>query len=289
MSLQARGWSRRSAWLLLGLAIASVFAFRDAWADILDHAVLKPEGGYLLLVPACAAFMFWCRRSRLPFVRARPSMIGPLVVAVAILLEWYSDQTDLRVGIHLAAVLALIGSVLTMTGPEAIRQFGPVFLAVLLAVPIPGSVRQAISRPLQDSAVVLTQGTLDLIGVQVIRDGSLLVIRGTPVAVGEACDGMRMVLALGVVVFTFVFAMPLRSGTRLFLVLVSPFVALLCNVMRLVPSSIAFGFADQSVAVRIHEIFGWLMLVVAVTAMFLTLRLLRWLDFPVLRWRLLGA
>jgi exosortase/archaeosortase family protein len=98
-----------------------------------------------------------------------------------------------------------------------------------------------------------------------------------------------MVLALGLLVFTFVFAMPLRPGTRLFLVLISPLVALMCNVVRLVPSSLAFGFTDEAMAVRIHEFFGWLMLFMAIAAMFLTLRMLRWLDIPTLRWRLLGA
>lgn len=289
MSLQARGWSRRSAWLLVGLSVGSIVAFQHAWYDILKHAIKRPECRYILLVPLCGLFLFWCRRSRLSAVRSRPSMFGPLVVALAILLAWHSDRVDLRVGIHLSAVLALIGSVLTMTGIEAVRQFGPVFMSALLIVPIPGSIRQLISRPLQEAAVTLTQAILELVGVTAIRDGSLLLIRGTPVAVGEACDGMRMVLALGLVVFTFVFSMPLRSGTRIFLVLMSPFVAILCNVVRLVPSSVAFGFADEGVAIRIHEFFGWLMLIVAVAAMFLALRLLRWLDFPVLRWRLLGA
>jgi hypothetical protein len=32
-----------------------------------------------------------------------------------------------------------------------------------------------------------------------------------------------------------------------------------------------------------------MMLAVAVVAMFLTLRLVRWLDLPVTRWRLLGT
>jgi exosortase len=289
MSLHARGWSRRSAWILAALCAASVVAFHHAWMDLFRHGIDRPESRYILWVPACAAFLFWCRRSRLPAVRCRPSLWGPLTVAAASALASYSEAIDLRVGIHLAAVLALLGSVLTMTGLEAIRQFGPVFLALLLIVPMPGSVRQEISRPMQDAAVVLTQATLDLIGVSALRDGSLLVIRGTPVAVGEACDGMRMALALGLTVFTFVFSMPLRWGARLFLVLISPLVAVVCNVIRLVPSSIAFGFAEESTAVRVHEIFGWMMLAVAVVAMFLTLRLVRWLDLPVTRWRLLGT
>lgn len=289
MSLHARGWSRQSAWLLAALSAGAIGAYHHAWEGIIRHALQRPESRYILWVPISAAFLFWCRRSRLPMVRCRPSMVGPLVVAAALLLASHSDRTDLRVGSQLAAVLALFGSVLTMTGLEAVRQFGPVFIATLLLVPIPGSIRQEISRPMQDAAVVLTQATLDLVGVSAIRDGSLLVIRGTPVAVGEACDGMRMALALGVVVFTFVFSMPLRSGTRLFLVLISPAVAIACNVVRLVPSSIAFGFTDEDTATRIHEVSGWFMLVVAVVAMFLTLRIVRWLDFPVTRWRLLGT
>lgn len=289
MSLQTRGWSRRSAWLLVGLSAGSLLAFSDAWGDILQVAVNRVDSRYILLAPICGAFLFWFRRSRLPVVRCRPSLVGPLLVALAIALAWHSDRVDLRVGIHLSAVLGLIGSVLTMTGLEAVRQFGPVVVTAFFMVPVPGALRQEISRPLQDTAVSLTQATLELVGVAAIRDGSLLVIRGTPVAVGEACDGMRMVLALGLIVFTFVFSMPLRSGTRLFLILISPFIATFCNVFRLVPSSLAFGFADESTAIWVHELFGWLMLLVAIGAMFLALRLVRWLDIPVVRWRLLGA
>jgi len=289
VNASARGWSRWNGLALLGLALLAILAFRSSWADIAELAVSRPTSHYLLFVPAVVAYLFWIRRSRLPAVRCRPSLLGPLVIVAAFALHGLGDERDIHAARHLAAVLGLVGAVLSFTGAEAIRQFGPAFVAMLFLVPLPGSVRQAMAVPLQSGATAVTQTLLESLGISAIREGSILVIRGTPIAVGEACDGMRMVLPLVLVVYAFVFSMPLRSGMRIFLVALAPGIALLVNVLRLVPSGVAYGFSDPEVALRIHEIAGWFMLVLAVLIMYGVLRVALWIDLPVHRWRLLQS
>ena len=95
-----------------------------------------------------------------------------------------------------------------------------------------------------------------------------------------------MVFALGVVVYAFAFSVPLRPGVRLLLLLMSPVVALVCNVIRLIPTAALFGYATTESAQLFHELSGWVMLFVALLLLVSMLRLVRWLELPIFPFRL---
>jgi exosortase/archaeosortase family protein len=98
-----------------------------------------------------------------------------------------------------------------------------------------------------------------------------------------------MVFALALVVFAFVFSVPFRPWTRVILIALSPVVALVCNVVRLVPTALVYGFSDPDTAEQVHDVAGWLMLPLSLVLLLGVVRLLRWLDFPVFRWRMLAT
>ena len=92
--------------------------------------------------------------------------------------------------------------------------------------------------------------------------------------------------ALTLVVYAFAFGTPLRPSTRVVLLVCSPLVAMLCNVIRLVPTSIIFGYGSVEAAERFHDAAGWVMLAVALVILAGVLRTIRWLEFPVTSFRL---
>lgn len=289
MSLRTPSWTSPQVATLLALAALAIYACWPAWGDIGLQASKRSDAGYIYLVPLVAGYLFWLRRSRLAFVRCRPSPLGPLVAAVAVGLTWYGLEVDMHAARHLGAVVALVAAAVTMTGASSLRQFGVVAISLLFLIPVPGGVRQALAQPLQLFAASFTGEVLGLLGLDIVREGAVLVIRGNPIAVGEACDGMRMVFALALVVFAFVFSVPLRAETRILLVGLSPFIALLCNVFRLIPTAVAYGFVDAERAQQIHDWAGWAMLPAALLMLVGVVKLLQWLELPVYRWRLAGA
>lgn len=289
MSLRAPSWTPPQVATLVALVALAIYACWPAWSDIGLQASKRSDAGYIYLVPFVGGYLFWLRRSRLPFVRCRPSLLGPVVAAVAVGVTWHGIERDVHAARHLGAVVAVIAATVTMTGLSGIRQFGVVGLSLLFLVPVPGALRQALAQPLQLFAASFTGEVLGLLGLDIVREGAVLVIRGTPIAVGEACDGMRMVFALALVVFAFVFSVPLRFETRVLLLVMSPFIALLCNVLRLIPTAIAYGFVDADRAQQIHDWAGWAMLPAALVMLVGVVKLLQWLELPVYRWRLAGA
>ena len=284
-----RGWTRERLLLLAAMLALVAWWGRRAFEDIYVFASGQTDNGYILLAPAVAIYLAWIRRSRLQFVRYRPTLMGPLLVAAGVLASDWGDENGVQLLWHGGVLLALLGCVLSMTGWELVRQFAPAIIAMSFVVPIPGRVREALAGPAQDFSVATAHMMLELVGFDAIREGSIIVIEGQPVAVGEACNGMRMVFALALVVYAFVFSIPFSMGTRLFLVAAAPIVALACNVIRLVPTSIAYGWFDPTLAEQIHDVGGWLMLPLALLMLMGIVKLLRWLDLPVMNWRLVPS
>jgi len=282
-------WSWSDLWIVGALVVTAFAAFSAAWNDIYLQASRRTDNGYIFLVPLVAGYLVWLRRSRARFVSRRPSLLAVPIVAAAVLLSWWGEQTDTRAALHLGAIVALAACAVAMAGLEVVRQFFPAFLALLFLIPVPAEVRKWLAGPLQALAVTVTQEILDLIGVTTERAGNSIQIAGRSIFVGEACDGMRMVFALALTFFAFVFSVPLRLHARVALLVAAPVIAIACNVVRLVPTALAYAYASAEDAERFHDIAGWLMLPLAIVLLFGLIRFMRWLDLPVFTWRFIQA
>lgn len=294
MRIPARSGGARtsSIWLWVGYAIVAAILWGLAFAaplfDIFRLATGDIERSYLLFAPAVAAYLAFLRRSRSSDLRYRSPMLGCLMVLVGILASAFGKDRDIIMFWHGGAVVSLIGVFVSVFGSRCLTRFLPAFVVLFALVPVPGSVRQALARPLQRMATEITSLVLEILGVSVEQAGNLLKINGQLVAVGEACDGMRLLLPLALVIYTFVFSLPLKTTTRLLLIVISMPVAIICNVIRLVPTAIAYGYFPDS-APLIHDIGGWLMIPLAVWILLQLIRLAAWIDLPIGRWRLVGS
>ncbi len=286
MKVLRRTWSSSSLALLALLVLVAAWAQRQALADIFAIGLRDQEQSHIFLAPVVAAYLMWLRRSRVRQVLLRPSPIGPAIVLAGWLASWWGFQTGTQIAWHGGALATVIGAALSMTGLNPMRRFGPVFVVLLFMLPIPGEIRHYIAYPLQEMATSVTHAMLEFIGVTAVKSGNILIINGEQVAVGEACNGMRMVFALSLVVFAFCFGTPLKPGTRLVLIALSPVIAILCNVIRLLPTSLIYGYGSATMAQNFHDLAGWVMLPVALAMLAGVLQMIKWLEFPVVSLRL---
>jgi exosortase len=276
-----RSWRFTDGMLLVALVGLAIAATRSTWIDIFHLAQRNAEQSHVFLAPFVAGWLFWIRRERLRWIRPRWSLGGTVVVAVGWAMGVFGFSNGFLILEQFGQLLVVIGAALTILGFNFVWRFLPVFGALLFLLPVPGRIRQEIAIPLQEVTAVITHFGMELFGAPVIRTGNVLVINGNEVAVAEACNGMRMVAALAIVTYAFVFSVPMRQGVRFFLLGMSPLVAIACNVLRLTPTVLLYGYADVNIAVLFHDISGWLMLFVALGLLWALLGLLRWLEIPI--------
>jgi exosortase len=266
---------------LLGIAVGI-----EAWKDIWHIASRDEESSHVFLVPIVVAFLVWVRMGRWRHIRPGGYWIGPLLVALGWAFYDVGDAQLWQSVWHFGAICVMVGCLLTALGTQVLRQFLPAFLVLVFLIPVPGRVRQKIAIPMQNATARATEEAFTLIGIEIERQGSQLTINGHDVAIAEACNGLRMVFALTLVCYAFAFGSPLRWYARLLIMAATPFAAILCNVIRLVPTVYVYGYYSSGFADDFHVVSGWAMLFVAFFMLMGTLRVLRWALIPVYQFTL---
>ncbi|MCG8550026.1 MAG: exosortase/archaeosortase family protein [Desulfobacterales bacterium] len=267
--------------------LASIFALiallitRDAWLDILHIATLDEESSHIFLVPIIVAWLVHTRKQYLSTCKLTISPIGPLFIAIGWVLSIYGFYNAVQSFLHMGAILVVLGAFLTFTGLDVLIKFWPAFLVLGFMVPVPGLIRLQLSLPMQSITAACATFVAELFGMFIQRNGSVMTYNGVDVAVAEACNGMRMIFALLLVSFAFAFGTPLRTWARVLIILLSPIVAIICNVIRLIPTVYVYGNYNESVAEAFHDYTGWIMLLVALGMLFGIVHILNWLQLPV--------
>ncbi|HEY1683558.1 MAG TPA: exosortase/archaeosortase family protein [Tepidisphaeraceae bacterium] len=280
---------RWSKWHLLGaclMGIAGVLATWATWADIYHLASNDEEYSHIFLVPVIALCLIWVRRARLRFCRPTLRIAGPLMVLAAWGISLFGFYHNIQSLWHLGAVLIVLGCIVSVTGLAVLGKFFPAVLVLAFLVPVPGTIRQDIALPLQAWTATISQHLLQTFGVDAATSGNLLTVNGIPVAIAEACNGLRMVFALILVTFAFCFSLPLKNSVRAFILLMSPLAAILCNVIRILPTAWMYGYYSKPVADAFHDYAGWAMLPIAFLLLYGLIGLLKWAMIPVTRFTL---
>lgn len=279
--IRLSGW-RTADWVLLGcLTVLAVVATWSTWAEIFIQAVRSEEDSHILMALPIAAWLVWLRRGRLRMCRPEWTLVGPGLIMVGAVLERIGIVQAIEVFRHGAALLIVVGAAVTVLGTRFVQQFLPAFAALVFLLPVPGRVRQQIAIPLQEYSAQASEALLELFGVTVTRSGNLLQINGHDVAVAEACNGMRMVAALALIAFAFIFSVPMRNHVRLLILAASPVIALVVNVVRLVPTVLLYGTGDVDLADLFHDLSGWAVLLVALGLLWGFLSILRWIEIRI--------
>lgn len=277
----AQRWGFADGAWLVGLVSLAVLATWPLWAEMYSIGLHSEEDSQILLAAPVALWLVWLRRGRLRTLRPSRSYWGIGVVLLGLALERVGIATATELGRHLGALVVLLGAVMVAVGPRTVGAFLPAVLALLFLLPVPGRVRQQIAVPLQEISARISEATINLFGGAVERSGNLLLINGEQVAVAEACNGMRMVSALALIAFAFVFSVPMRHSVRLLLLVLSPLVALLVNIVRLIPTVLFYGYTEPNTADLFHDLSGWAVLGLALLVLWGMLSLMRWIEIPI--------
>lgn len=284
---------RWTSWHVTAATVMGAFAVLatwDAWSDIYLIARRNEEYSHIFLVPLVAAAMIYVRRARFRYCKPTGTAIGFLVAAFGWVVHVFGFYHNYESLWHFGAVLVLLGCVLSIFGKHALFRFFPAIAVLVFLVPVPGMIRLKIAAPLENWTAQISELLLNAFNLGVTRSGNQLWVVGVdgipkPVNIIEACNGLRMVFALILVSYFFCFALPLRNPVRFIILLVSPFAAILCNVVRILPTVWLYSYSDQA-GNTFHNYSGWLMLPISFLILLAVIGALRWAMLPVMRYTL---
>ena len=274
-----RVWDSGLAVILATLALLIITAWsywpigRDlliAWQSDDDYSAGQ-------LVPLVAMFLLWHERKRLAGCFLKPCWAG----GIALLLLAEAARIFGLLFIRPSAeryvlVLAVAGLVLMVAGVQVFRRILWILLFLLLMVPLPSMVHNRLSAPLRTIATTGSVFVLEAFGATVSRQGNVMILNETtPMAVAEACSGLRMLTAF-VIVAAFVAYMVKRPRWQKAVLLLSSIpVAVACNIVRLCVTAVLFMLVSAEVGQKFfHDFAGLAMMPVAALLLFAELRLM---------------
>lgn len=230
-AVRARPLGRTGRLWTLGLAALGA-AYLPVLARAWDLWQVDTYAVHGQFVPLFSAFLVWSHRDRLAALprRVDPRGAGLIVAALALraLGAWWGS-----LGVELLSVApALAGFVLWAHGPARLRAIAfPIgFLALML--PIPRSVVDAVTLPLQRLAAWSAATPLAAAGIPLYRDGVWIHMAATSLHVAEVCNGLRFLSAMVVLGTALGYVSQATTARRVAVAVSAVPIAMVANAVR---------------------------------------------------------
>jgi exosortase len=256
----ANGTSERKlAIASLAVTVAVAFAI---FGPILYHMVLHwhavDDYSHGFLIGPLALYFIWERRKKLKRAPIEPSWWGllPLALGVASLVVG-------RMGVELmsmraAFIFTLNGLVLLLMGRAVYRLVAFPLLFLFMAVPLPQSLVNVISFPLQLVAADIAVSTLQAFGFAILREGNIIHLPNHQLFVADACSGLRSLMALGTLGVVFAYFFRRDPIERVVIVASTIPIAIIVNAFRVgLTTILAYRFGPGMAAGVIHQTEGF--------------------------------
>lgn len=264
--LPDRGVRWRLGAVLAVLVGCLLWSYWPTIADLQEFWTRNDDYSAGQLVPIVAMYLCWRERRRFGMVSTNPFWGGVGIVVLAQACRFFGLWYEYGSIENYSLVLTIAGLVLLVGGRQMFRQSRWILALLLLMVPVPQRIHEAVALPLQGTATGMAAFALDILGFFVTREGNILRIDGEAVvAVTEACSGLRMVTAFILVTAVFAFLVRRPPWQKALLLASSVPIALFTNALRLVATSVfVVHTQDPSYVEIFHDYAGLIMMPVAV-------------------------
>jgi len=227
----------------------------------------SPDSSYGLILAAVAIAVLAQRRRVLANVAApsasRVSGFAILSAALALyLVGIFGADVFLT---RISSIFVVAGLVQLLAGPRALRAALAPLTFLLLAIPLPALIVNAVTLPLQLVASRIAETSLMTAGFAVYRDGNLLMLPSITLEVADACSGLRSLISLVAIGAVVAWAEHRSPGRRAAVIASAVPIAIVMNGLRIAATGAACEWwSPRAAAGGWHTFEGWITFVASV-------------------------
>jgi exosortase len=226
----------------------------------------SPDASYGAALACVAVAVAWQRRRSFALAADSnaPPIAGLLVLASGVLC-YLAGSLGADLFLTRSSLIVVLGGLIWfLAGGPAVRVMAAPLLFLLLAIPLPALVVNAVTLPLQLVASRIAESTMGLAGVPVYRDGNVLQLPSTLLQVADACSGLRSLVSLGALGVLIAWATPTSAARRTAIVAAAVPIAIAMNGLRIAATGIACEIWGREMASGgWHTFTGWVTFVVS--------------------------
>lgn len=244
-----------AAWpVLLGLAVL----YGPTVYGLANGLWQSEEQAHGPLILAVVLWLAWSGRDAFSAAAQPRPLAGWLWLLPGLLLYAIGRSQDILILEIGSAIPVLIGCLLALVGPAAVRRLWFPLLFLIFLIPLPGFLVDAVTGPLKQHASALAAQLLFTAGYPIARAGVLLHLGPYQLLVADACSGMHSIYSLAAVGLFYLHLMGYKNRLRLgLLVLAIVPIAFLANTLRVVTLAlITFHMGDAAAQGYLHGLAG---------------------------------
>ena len=258
--------------LVLGSLLAASYGSTFVW--MVDR--WEAEGSYYshgMMIAPIALGWAWLRRDRLAAARVEPTAIGFWIFAAGLALHAASVSVSVHFTSGLSIVPVAIGLVLFLRGRETLRVLLAPILFLVFMVPIPLMLVAHLTLRLKLFAASAGIGAIQWLGIPAEQEGSLVHVAGESLMVGDACSGLRSLIALLALGFLVVQRVPGGWFAKTFVYACVLPLAVLGNVVRVfMLCLVATWVGAENIGGLIHDATGFAIYAITLAGLFTLVR-----------------
>lgn len=268
--------SRRGIMLRFGTLLILWFAaFFPIYPQMLKTWLNHSDNSHGMIVPLVSVYFLWTNRAELAETKISSMNLGAYVLFFSLLVYLVSYAGSVAFVSRCMMVSSLIGLVLFCLGREFFSKTAFPILFLLFMIPVPETVVNLVSFPLQLFATKVSTSLIQLFSIPAYREGNMVYFAATQLEVAEACSGIRSLVSLAMIAV--IFAHLLRRGCFIGAILVLsavPF-SILANILRVTGTGIlAHAFGSRIALGFLHDISGFAVFLFGMSMLFAEYRLL---------------
>jgi len=243
-------------WLLTAVLFAPVFRqlYASRWENIdYTHA-------YLILPVSC--WLVWRKRAEITRALLLPSSGGASIAGLILLilgafLFVFGWRLDFLMITTLALIPVLFGIVLFRYNPAIARITAFPILYLLLLVPPPLGILDAITIPMRYMATQMVEFLLQPF-YPVVRDGMMMSVGHATIVVGAPCSGFRSLVSIFALALVYAHVIDLERFKKIILLAFVLPLALMLNVVRvIVITLVTYYFGNEAGEGWVHDGSGY--------------------------------
>ena len=233
----------------------------------------KSDNSHGALVPLVALYLIWRKWPALQSAEVSTSMWGLFLLAGSLCVYLLSFLGAVAYTMNLAMVISVSGIVLYLFGSQVFKILWFPLLFLIFMIPIPESLENLVSFPLQLWATQISADLISLFSIPVYREGNMLYFEHSQLEVAEACSGLRAISSLVMLSSLFASIMSIRWSFKAVILFSAIPIALIANVVRISGtgflahywgSEMAFGFMHQFSGIVVF-VFGLVLMLLVVS------------------------
>ncbi|MGE3822023.1 MAG: exosortase/archaeosortase family protein [Isosphaeraceae bacterium] len=270
-------WGAARLVVCLIVGAVALWAYFPEFQWLWETWTSDPNYSHGFLVIPVAALIFWKQKVD-PVRRDHPWQWGWVLLGLVLIARVVLYERGNRWAGAMTLLAALACLTLTLGGFRLLRRAAPALAYLIFMIPLPSSINDVVSQPLQSLATSASVALLRLTGLWVISEGNVIYLGKHPLAVAEACNGLSMMMSLGATAVAAVLLVPIAIWMRAVVLITVLPIALLSNVIRIVATGWSIHLLGPEKGGTIaHDAAGWLMMPLALALVALELAILHWL------------